>query len=134
MREELNRLDFQARQVTAMAFSLVIAFTALEFESDHFLIAELLNHLSGDCCTIDEGSTKVNAVTFARSKNFVECDGITDFNIEFLDVNFVAFFNAVLFSAGFNYCVSHLYKVVRFPPDREGGESAISPLFHQVVF
>ena len=94
--------------MTAMTLGLVVALTALEFESDHFLRTELIDDLSGHLRSIDERSTHGESFSAAGGEDFFEGHGISDFSAELLDVDLVACFHAVLFSAGFDNCVCHL--------------------------
>ena len=42
--------------MTAVTLGFVVSLTALEFESDHFLVAELLDNLGGYRSAIDKGA------------------------------------------------------------------------------
>jgi len=107
MEELANGGDLQLGHMAAEAFGFVETFTAFEFESDTFGSAELVDHLGGDAAACDEWGADGHAVTFTTKKNFVECDLRIDSCLEFLDVELVTLFDAVLFTACFDYCVGH---------------------------
>jgi hypothetical protein len=124
-----DRNDLEAGKVAAMAFGFVETFAALEFESDDFLVAELLDDLGGHGRSIDERGADADAVTAARSKHFVKSHGITDCDVEFLNIDFVANCDTILLSTGFDNCVCH-----RSAPCFEGRESATAPEKRQAIF
>lgn len=93
--------------MAAEAFGFVEALAALELESDSLGVAELLNYLGGNCTTIDERGTYCYAVAFTMEEDFVESDFGIDLRVEFFNAESVAFLDAVLFTACFDYCVGH---------------------------
>lgn len=106
--EELaNGGDLQLGHVTAETDGFVESFTALEFESNTFGTAELIDHLRRDAAACDEWGSDGHAVTFATKQNLAECDFGIDSCFEFLDVELVTCLDAVLFTACFDYCVGH---------------------------
>lgn len=106
--EELaNGGNLQLGHVAAEAFGFVKAFAALEFESNAFRATELIDHFRCDAAACDEWGADSHAVTFAAKQNFVERDFGIDSRFEFLDVELVTLFDAVLFTACFDYCVGH---------------------------
>ncbi len=106
--EELaNGGDLQLGHMTAETNRFMETFAAFEFESDTFRATELIDHLRCDAAACDEWGADGHAVTFAAKKNFAECDFGIDSRFEFLDVEFVTLFDAVLFTACFDYCVGH---------------------------
>ena len=54
----------------------------------------------------DEGSADLHGFAFADEQD-VELDFGVHLDVEFLDVELVAFLDAVLFTAGFDHCVGH---------------------------
>lgn len=94
--------------MAAVAFGFVETFASLEFEIDHFLIAVLVEHGGGDGGTFDEGIAHAVFAVGAVEEDLIQGDGTANFSIEFLDVEFDALGNAVLFTAGFDDCESHM--------------------------
>lgn len=86
----------------------MIAFTAFEFESDAFWSAILIDNLCGDGGAVHEWGSDLGGGAVVHEENLDEADIFVDFDSEFLDVDFVAFLDAVLFTTGFDYCVGHL--------------------------
>lgn len=124
-----DRNDLEAGKMAAMALGFVEPFPALELEGDNFLVAELLDDLGGHGRSVDERGTDADAVTAARSKHFVKSHGITDCNVEFLNIDLVANCDTILLSTGFDNCVCH-----RSAPCFEGRESATAPWKRQAIF
>jgi hypothetical protein len=98
----------EAGQVSAVAFGFVETFAAFEFEVDHFLVAVLVEHGGCDGGSFDEGITDAVFAVGAIEEDLIEGDGATNFSVEFLDVEFDALGHAVLFTASFDDCESHM--------------------------
>jgi hypothetical protein len=107
MRDKINenqsdRENLEASHVTAAACGLVVAFAALEFESDDFLPAELVYDFSGDFRSFDEWRAEVDVAAVTGCKDFAELDLVADFSFETIDFDLVASFDTVLLSTGFD--------------------------------
>lgn len=113
--------------MTAEALGLVEALAALELESDPLGAAELVDDLGLHTCAINEGGADRHAATFAPKKNLGEFDFGIDINIELLDIESVAFLDAVLFTACFDYCVGHCRVGKEFVRLWAGAESNMIP-------
>jgi tRNA threonylcarbamoyladenosine biosynthesis protein TsaE len=103
---DANGGDLKLRQVATEALGLVEALAALEFEGNALLAAELFDHLGGDGNAGHGRSTDLERIALAAKQN-VKCKFGIDFGVELLNVDFVALLDAVLFTAGFDHCVSH---------------------------
>jgi hypothetical protein len=90
-----------------MSLGLVMTFTTLKLESDHFLGPVLIYDLSGDFGTVDERGTNRYIVAGTGCEDFPKGYSVTNLGVDFLNVDFVTLFHAVLFSAGFEDCVGH---------------------------
>lgn len=93
--------------MAAIAFGFVEALATLKFKSNSFRTAELINDLCLHASTINERITDRHTITLTTKKDFSDFDFSIDLNIEFFDVELVAFLDAVLFAACFDYCVGH---------------------------
>ena len=110
--ELTNAGDFQLSEVTAVAFSLVVTLTALEFESDALFTAELLNNLSCNCSTFDHWRAYCCVAAVVNEKYFVKRNFGINLRVEFLNVDLISCLNAVLFTACFENCVCHGLTIV----------------------
>lgn len=102
-----NGGDLQFGHVATETFGFMEAFTALEFESNALWSAKLIDNLRLHSGSTNEWSTDCHIVAFTTKQNFGEFNYGIDFCIELLDIEFVAFLDAVLFTACFDYCVGH---------------------------
>lgn len=101
-----DRGDLERRQAAAESFGFVKALTAFEFEGDALGSAVLADDLSGHRSTFHGGSADFNGLAFADDQR-IELDFRIHRGVEFLDVEFGALLDAVLFTAGFDHCVGH---------------------------
>jgi hypothetical protein len=85
----------------------VVTLAALDFEGVLFLGAELVDHFGGDGGSFKERGAHFGVGTFAYEKHFLESEFVVDGYIELFNVDGVSFLDAVLFAAGFEYCVRH---------------------------
>jgi len=107
MKLACDRNDLKGGEVTTEADGLVETLAALELEGNAFRTTVLSNYLGLDGSTSDGRCANLYAVAFANEKDLVEGDFGIDCEVELLDIEFVAFLNAVLLTAGFDHCVGH---------------------------
>jgi hypothetical protein len=67
----------------------------------------LIDNFSGDFSTVDERGTHRDIVAGTGCEDFLKGYSVTNLGVDFLNVDFVTLFHAVLFSAGFEDCVGH---------------------------
>ena len=94
--------------MAAVTLGFVESFAALELKVDHLLIAVLIQDGSGYGSSLNDRITHAVFRVSAVKKDLIKGNGATDFGIELLDVKFDALRNAVLFTAGFDDCESHM--------------------------
>ena len=102
-----DALDFQARELPAMADGAVIAFPAAILERDDFLVLALLHDLACDGRPFDERTAMREIVAVAMKKNIGENGLPPGFTLEQIDIDNVALRDAMLSAACFDNCVSH---------------------------
>ena len=90
-----------------MADGAVIAFAAAELEGDDLVVLELIDDFGSDLGTGHKRSADLDFAAVSDKKNLGKLNVSADFRIEFLDLDLVAGFHAVLFAACLNYCVCH---------------------------
>lgn len=90
-----------------MALSLVKALPALVFKIDNFVRAVLEEHFGADAGTLDLRVADTQVAAVPVEEHIVEAHGGAFGDVEFFNVDFVAFGDAVLFPAGFDDCESH---------------------------
>jgi hypothetical protein len=90
-----------------VADSTVIAFTTTKFKSDDFIVFKLIDDFGSDMSTVDERGTDFYFAAVGDKKNFGKLNIRADLCVEFLDLDLVAGFHAVLFAAGLYNCVCH---------------------------
>ena len=90
-----------------MADRAVIAFAAAEFESDDLVVFELINNGRLDGGTIHERCSNVKVAAVRDKQDFRDFKCRAGFDVELLDFDLIAGFNAVLFPACLDDCVCH---------------------------
>lgn len=85
----------------------VIALTATEFESDDLVVFELIDHRRFNGGTFHEGGSHMEFAIVGDEEDFRDFNCRAGFDIEFLDFDLTAGFNAVLFPACLDDCVCH---------------------------
>ena len=103
--------DLELGEVTTETDFLVETFAALELEGDAFFSAMLFNNFCGDTCACNSRLTDRYGRTFTDEEN-VKSNFVANFECKFFHIDFVAFLNAVLFTACFDDCVAHGIKKV----------------------
>jgi len=123
MKLACDRNDLKGGEVTTETDGLVETLAALELEGNAFRPTVLSNHLGLNGSTSNGRCADLYAVAFANEKDLVEGDFGIDCEVELLDIEFVAFLNAVLLTAGFDHCVGHGRMGNKFVhPEWAGGE------------
>src|SRR5437016_3766076 len=102
--------NFHAREFPPMPDRAVITFPAAIFERDDFLVLALLDHFARHSRAFDERRAVSNLVAVAVKKDIREHALFAGFLIEEIDIDDVAFRDAVLSAASFDNCVSHTKK------------------------
>ena len=74
-------------------------------EDSDFLGLAVLDDFGIDLGALDIGRTDFDAVVSANCEDLVKYDFVVCFDVELLDVELLAGFDLVLFSAGFNDCL-----------------------------
>src|SRR5436305_13889625 len=90
-----------------MANRAVIAFAALEFERNHLLVLALLDHFAGHGRAFDQRLAMRQIVAVAMKQNVAKHSLFARLSIEEVDIDNVAFCNAVLPAASSDDCKSH---------------------------
>jgi len=85
----------------------VVAFTTAEFEGDHLVVFELIDDFGSDLGAVHERGSDLDFAAISDKKNFGKLNVRADLCVEFLDLDLVAGFHAVLFAAGLDDCVCH---------------------------
>jgi len=88
----------------------VITFPAAIFERDDFLVLALLDHFARHSRALDQRRAVSNRVAVAVKKDIREHALFAGFLIEEIDIDDVAFRDAMLSAASFDNCVSHTKK------------------------
>jgi hypothetical protein len=111
-----DAFDLYTRQFATVADRAVIAFAALVFERDDFLVLALFENLRGYLCSRDEG-VPVSYVFSIRKQQYITKRGsFARFDIEKIDIEGVAFRDAKLPATSFDDCVSHSFSGEKKPP------------------
>jgi hypothetical protein len=138
---ELDRFDFEAGELAAVAFGFMVALPALVFEVDHFVGAVLEEHFGADAGTFEFGITDAQIAAVTVEEHVINAHSGAFGGIEFFNVDLVALGDAVLFAAGFDDCESHKPDSENEIPARAmihagGGKGALlaTPLFGPQVF
>jgi len=99
--------DFKASQLAAVADCAVIAFAAAEFESDDFVVLELIDDFGANLGACHERFADFDIAALADKKHVREINVRADFGFEFFDVDFVSGLDSILFATCLNHCVCH---------------------------
>src|SRR4051812_41726486 len=94
--------DSNAGQLAPMADSAVITFPAAILERDDFLVLALLDDFAGDSRALDERAAVGDLVAVAEEKNIGKHALLAGFLIEEIDIDDVAFRDAMLSAASFD--------------------------------
>ena len=84
----------------------VVTFAPSVFERDNLLVLAMLDDLGSDLRAFN-GTTVRNLVAVSEQKHVVKRSGFASLNIQKIDVDRVAFCDAILSSTGSDDCVSH---------------------------
>jgi hypothetical protein len=85
----------------------VIALTTTDFESDDFVVFELIDDSVLHGSTIHEGCSNMELGAVRDEEDFGDFKCRAGFDVELLDFDLIAGFNAVLFPACLDDCVCH---------------------------
>jgi hypothetical protein len=85
----------------------VIALAATEFESDDLIVFELIDHGGLHGSTIHERGSDMEFGAVRDEEDFGDFKCRAGFDVELLDFDLIAGFNAVLFPACLDDCVCH---------------------------
>lgn len=99
--------DFETGELATMTDSAVVALTSAEFESDHFVILELIHNFGADFGAGNERLADLKIRSIGNEKHFGKMDVRADFTVEFFYVDFVAGLDSILFSTCLYHCVCH---------------------------
>jgi hypothetical protein len=102
----------------------VIAFAPSVFERDDLLVLALLDHFRGHLCARNQRIAMGELVAIGVHQHFAKGRGLACFHVEKIDIDRVAFRNAILPAASFNNCVTHTEK------EMLRGKAAQSPINH----
>src|SRR2546423_10243312 len=102
--------DLHARQFTAMAHRAVITFSPAIFERDDLFVLALLDDFAGDGRPFDERRAMRDLVAVGVKKDVGKHAFFAGFLIEEIDIDDVAFRDAMLSAASFDNCVSRTKK------------------------
>src|SRR5438270_2646165 len=102
--------NFHARELPPMPDRAVITFPAAIFERDDFLVLALLDHFARHSRALDQRRAVSNLVAVAVEKDIREHAFFARFLIEEINIDDVAFRDAMLSAASFDNCVSHTKK------------------------
>src|SRR5436190_2894851 len=102
--------NFHPCQFAAMSHGPVIPFPAPILERDDFLVLALLDDFAGDSSAFNERRAMGDVVAIGMKKDVGEDTLFAGFLIEKIDIDDVAFRDAMLSAASFDNCVSHTKK------------------------
>jgi len=95
-----------------MPHRAVIPFAPLVLERDHFLVFTLLDHFGGNFRPANGQFAAIDVPDHFKSRGFA------GFDIEQVDIDRIAFRDAILPTASFNNCVSHKIVAAAVPGGR----------------
>src|SRR2546421_4673060 len=101
---------FYPRQFAPMSHRPVIPFPAAILERDDLFVLALLDDFTGDSCPFDERRAMRDLVAVGMKEDVGEDTLLAGFLIEKIDIDDVAFRDAMLSAASFDNCVSHTKK------------------------
>jgi hypothetical protein len=99
--------DLKPRQQAAMTHGAMVAFAALVFEGNNLGRLLLLNHLSGDGRARNQWGANRNALPVGNQEDLVKLCLRTRLDVELLNLDYVAFRDAVLLASCLYDCVCH---------------------------
>jgi len=73
-----------------MANRAMVAFTTAEFECDDLIALELIKDFGFDLGTIDKWGSDLDFAAISDKKNFGNLNVSANFDVEFLDLDFIA--------------------------------------------
>lgn len=85
----------------------VIAFAAAVLERDDFLVLSLFKDFAGDSGTLDQRAAMDHVVVIAVEKHVSEDAFLSSFFIEEVDIDNIAFGDAMLSASSSDNCESH---------------------------
>jgi hypothetical protein len=103
----VDAFDFYARELTTMANRAVISFAPLKLKRDYLFVFALLNHFAGDFSAGNQRITVCEVIAVGVEQDIAKGSGLASFDIKKIDIDSVAFADAVLSATCFNNCVSH---------------------------
>src|ERR1051326_2204892 len=104
---ETDAGDLHAGQFAPVTDSAVITLPAAILEGDDFLVLALLDYFAGDGRAFDERRAVRDLVAVTVKKDVGKDTFLPRFLIEEIDIDNVAFRDAMLSAASFDNCVSH---------------------------
>ena len=88
-----------------MALTLHAVLAATELDDSHLLATAVGDDFGADLGTLDQRGTNGDVVIVADQQNLVELDGIAGGDFQFLELESLAFLNAVLLATALDHCV-----------------------------
>jgi hypothetical protein len=110
--------NFHPCQFAAMSDRPVITFPTTILERDDFLVLALLDDFAGDGRPLDKRCAVRDLIAVSMKKDVGEDTFFAGFLIEEIDIDDVAFRDAMLSAASFDNCVSHTKKPGATPGEK----------------
>ena len=110
--EKLSASDagnFNLGESPSKSLCLVMALAAFELKCHTFRATKLIEHLCRHGGTLHEWSAHGGRRPVVEEKDFGELNLAVDFAVELLNIKLVALLDAILLSAGLEYCVGHCF-------------------------
>jgi hypothetical protein len=107
LRAEADAFDLHPRQFASMPDGPVVTFTPFIFERDDFFVFPLLDNLGRDLGAGDQRISVHHVFPIGKHQDLAERGGLSRIDIQKIDINCVAFRDAILPAAGVDNCVSH---------------------------
>ena len=107
LRADTDAFDLHPRQFSAMSDGAMITFTPFKFERDYFSVFALLDDFGGDFRTGDQRRSVREVFPVRIHQDIAERRGFTSFDGKKIDIDRVAFRDAILPPASLDNCVSH---------------------------
>ena len=107
LRAEADAFDLHPCQFASMPDGPVVTFTPLIFERDDFFVFPLLDNLGRDLRAGDQRISVRHVFPVGKHQDLAERGGLSWIDIQKIDIDRVAFRDAILAAAGVDNCVSH---------------------------
>lgn len=127
---QLDLIDANLGKSLAMADEFADALLGLIFEDQNLFIFGLAKDRAGNRGTCNKRRPNGNGISAAAGQNDpIECNGRTDFQVDRVATNQVAFTHAELFAIRFDDCVHNCGRLPHVGPSVNVGEATLAVSF-----